>query len=188
MVSIYYDITGSADLLANDVKFITFNYDVSLEFWLHRALTATEVLKERDVNKFLAYDRIVHVYGSVSGAGAPWERPSALHRHLTELKSDFIHSEPRSAHPTTSLGSAERNLGPPKLDISVEKFRSSPDRGGSRAIGRGVEAARSKRTLAQNGRAPRGARLRRPSFLRLLSGPDLRRSDCRQAQKDDDDA
>jgi hypothetical protein len=47
------------------VHFITFNYDASLEYNLFQALTAIDLFKPTDVQKFLNNDRIIHVYGSV---------------------------------------------------------------------------------------------------------------------------
>ncbi|HEY8007757.1 MAG TPA: hypothetical protein VIE66_13400 [Methylocella sp.] len=60
-----YGCTDSAGLLKNKVRFITFNYDSSLEYNLSQALRAIDLLNDADVEKFLIADRIVHVYGSV---------------------------------------------------------------------------------------------------------------------------
>ena len=60
-----YSCTQSSDLLKNDVHFVTFNYDTSLEHHLYQALTSIDLVKESDVAKFLTEDRILHVYGSV---------------------------------------------------------------------------------------------------------------------------
>lgn len=68
-----YGCQESADLLKNDVRFITFNYDTSLEYHLFKALMAMDMLKSSDVEKFLADDRIIHVYGSVRSS-IPSER------------------------------------------------------------------------------------------------------------------
>jgi hypothetical protein len=56
---------ASSDLLKNDVSFVTFNYDVSLELALHRGLRHIELFQEADVSKFLGGDRILHIYGKV---------------------------------------------------------------------------------------------------------------------------
>lgn len=55
----------SADLLKNKVRFITFNYDASLEYHLYRALTSIDLFDASDAEKFLCDERIVHVYGCV---------------------------------------------------------------------------------------------------------------------------
>ncbi len=55
----------SGDIFENRVKFITFNYDVSLEYRLYGALSEFDILEKGDVERFLVDDRIVHVYGSV---------------------------------------------------------------------------------------------------------------------------
>jgi len=60
-----YECQKSGDLLNNKVKFVTFNYDTSLEYHLFRALTAIDLLDPSDVKEFLGDNRIVHVYGSV---------------------------------------------------------------------------------------------------------------------------
>jgi hypothetical protein len=47
------------------VRFITFNYDVSLELALYQGLRHIQRFETRHVNKFLARDRICHIYGRV---------------------------------------------------------------------------------------------------------------------------
>ena len=56
---------NSTDLLQNDVHFVTFNYDVSLEHALDQALRNIELFKTADIERFLSKDRIIHVYGKV---------------------------------------------------------------------------------------------------------------------------
>lgn len=60
-----YGCGRSSDLLTNKVRFITFNYDASLEYHLFRALTAIDLFEQADVERFLGEDRTVHIYGSV---------------------------------------------------------------------------------------------------------------------------
>jgi hypothetical protein len=55
----------SADLFKNNVHFVTFNYDCSLEHYLYQALNAIDILSNKDVTSFLSDGRIIHVYGSV---------------------------------------------------------------------------------------------------------------------------
>ena len=55
----------SSDILANNVRFITFNYDASLEYHLSQALASIDMLNATDIERFLTEDRIIHVYGSV---------------------------------------------------------------------------------------------------------------------------
>jgi hypothetical protein len=55
----------SRDLMENDVRFITFNYDVSLEAALYRGLRSIHLFESDDVDQFLSGDRIIHVYGKV---------------------------------------------------------------------------------------------------------------------------
>ncbi|HJW42161.1 MAG TPA: hypothetical protein VJ476_13180 [Rhizomicrobium sp.] len=56
---------NSSDLLTNRVKFITFNYDTSLEFHLLRALKSIDFITKNDTEKFILNDRIVHMYGAL---------------------------------------------------------------------------------------------------------------------------
>jgi hypothetical protein len=51
--------------LKNDVRFITFNYDVSLEQALYQGLRHIQLFDAADIDEFLANDRIMHVYGKV---------------------------------------------------------------------------------------------------------------------------
>ncbi len=60
-----YGCNDSEELLNNDVHFITFNYDTSLEYHLFQALTSIDLLRRAHVEKLLTDDRIIHVYGSV---------------------------------------------------------------------------------------------------------------------------
>ena len=62
-------VTGCPDaesLLANNVTFITFNYDVSLEFQLFRGLSAIAQFAGGDtVRQFFNGNRFIHTYGKV---------------------------------------------------------------------------------------------------------------------------
>jgi hypothetical protein len=62
-------VTGCStgdDLLLNQVSFVTFNYDVSLEYELYHSLKALEQFSKGDlIDKFLSEDRIIHVYGRI---------------------------------------------------------------------------------------------------------------------------
>ena len=60
-----YGCSESADLFKNDVHFITFNYDASLEYHLFTALTSVDLLDKADVKRFLGSKRIVHAFGCV---------------------------------------------------------------------------------------------------------------------------
>jgi hypothetical protein len=56
---------AEGDLLKNAVRFVTFNYDTSLEFHLNRSLNAIDLIPTSDVQDFLSGERIMHVYGRV---------------------------------------------------------------------------------------------------------------------------
>ena len=98
-------VTGCANpegLLDNKVTFITFNYDVSLEYQMFRALSAIEYFSKNNlVEQFFEGDRIIHVYGrlrenpttepptinlNLFGGSAPQPGPPAL---WTETKALF---------------------------------------------------------------------------------------------------
>jgi hypothetical protein len=68
-----YGCSKSTDLFTNDVHFITFNYDASLEYNLFQALTSVDILEPGDVKRFLTENRIVHPYGCVH-RGIPTEK------------------------------------------------------------------------------------------------------------------
>jgi hypothetical protein len=65
------------DLLANQVTFITFNYDLSLELRLHQALKSYQYFAEAGFSdRFYTKERFLHVYGQLyefdsSHPGAP---------------------------------------------------------------------------------------------------------------------
>jgi hypothetical protein len=56
---------ASSDLLKNNVQFITFNYDVSLERALYDGLRHIQLFQPADVERFFLDARIMHVYGKV---------------------------------------------------------------------------------------------------------------------------
>jgi hypothetical protein len=80
LYNVVSECRDSSDILLNKVSFITFNYDVSLESFLHRGLRAIEFLKKKDsdIDKFLK-DRFVHIYGKIRESPftetAPIEKP-----------------------------------------------------------------------------------------------------------------
>jgi hypothetical protein len=55
----------SSDIFKNDVRFVTFNYDISLERELHDGLQYIDLFDPADIDDFLDADRILHVYGKV---------------------------------------------------------------------------------------------------------------------------
>jgi hypothetical protein len=55
----------STDIFKNNVHFVTFNYDISLEYYLRRSLSSIELFKLSDIDAFLNDKRITHIYGSV---------------------------------------------------------------------------------------------------------------------------
>jgi hypothetical protein len=61
-----YNCEGAADLLSNKVTFITFNYDVSLEYHLHRGLHSIQLFAHSDeLAEFFSPSRFIHIYGKI---------------------------------------------------------------------------------------------------------------------------
>jgi len=60
-----YGCQNPSDLLKNKVRFITFNYDTSLDYHLLRGLSSIDLLGPDITSEFLDNDRIIHVYGSI---------------------------------------------------------------------------------------------------------------------------
>lgn len=58
--------TDSRSLLSNEVRFVTFNYDVSLEYNLYKALSAISLFEQNDILTFLQEPgRFIHIYGKI---------------------------------------------------------------------------------------------------------------------------
>jgi hypothetical protein len=83
----------SADLLQNDVRFVTFNYDVSLERAIYKGLSSIELFKASDIDKFLNSDRVLHIYGKVrddisnSPPSLNWAVPFSREMHFPSSHS-----------------------------------------------------------------------------------------------------
>jgi len=59
------DTTQGQDLSRNNVRFITFNYDRSLECFLHEATKGSYGLNDAAAYKIWSHFQVMHVYGSV---------------------------------------------------------------------------------------------------------------------------
>lgn len=63
---------SSPELLAsNQVSFITFNYDLSLEHYLYKAISASFELSEAEVRNIIRPIKIIHVHGKLGKE--PWK-------------------------------------------------------------------------------------------------------------------
>lgn len=80
--------SADTDLLTkNDVTFITFNYDVSLEYRLFKGLSAISKFEETSiVNEFMKPGRVTHVYGKIRGD--PFADPLDFDRKLSSFELD----------------------------------------------------------------------------------------------------
>jgi len=56
---------SSKELLQNQVTFVTFNYDMSLEDQIRNGLRSNSLFSVKDVNEFLGGNRFLHVYGKI---------------------------------------------------------------------------------------------------------------------------
>ena len=81
----------SSDLLSNNVHFITFNYDASLEYNLYRSLDVIDMFEKEDIVKFFE-DRILHVYGCVHSR-IPTEADSIDLNVMAELGKRGNHAD-----------------------------------------------------------------------------------------------
>jgi len=66
---------NSGDLLQSRVKFVTFNYDVSLEYHLFRGLSALKLFAKDDTISSFFDDRVIHVYGKIRENALEQPRP-----------------------------------------------------------------------------------------------------------------
>jgi hypothetical protein len=66
----------SENLLENKINFVTFNYDVSIESYIERALKLYATLFHGpDIDRFLGGDRFLHVYGKIRAQGIESFKP-----------------------------------------------------------------------------------------------------------------
>ncbi len=65
----------SEDLLRNELTFVTFNYDTSLEQRLFAGLSNISLFEEADIRAFLGEGRVLHVYGKVRERIGPLRTP-----------------------------------------------------------------------------------------------------------------
>lgn len=56
----------SEDLLKNNVSFLTFNYDTSLEWNLRNGLGALATFEQKEIDEFMSDERTLHVYGYIA--------------------------------------------------------------------------------------------------------------------------
>jgi hypothetical protein len=80
---------------SNQISFVTFNYDRSLEYFLRVALRATYGIGQKEVTELLSSIPIIHVYGQLglphylSKNGRPYTTvvtPEAINQCVTEIK------------------------------------------------------------------------------------------------------
>jgi hypothetical protein len=146
----------SRQLLENKVKFVTFNYDVSLDTSLYEALSSHSVLTDEDIRSFLSDDRIVHVYGAVRShkyIASPTFLPSQHFRQLGMSSTGGL--EPRRILDAQSLidRAYEASNGIRTIDIHKEDNNPQLERAAASVrdaariylLGYGFEPANSKR-------------------------------------------
>ena len=104
----------SGDLHKNNVSFVTFNYDVSLEYALHHGLNAMDTFKQQDVEQFLQEPRIIHCYGEVREAVDPPKRT---------IPFAYFFTAPRAHEREQALVTAQHQAG--CLALLDEVFEAS---------------------------------------------------------------
>jgi hypothetical protein len=89
----------SADLLKNQVSFVTFNYDTSIESFLYHGLRHIQLFQADDIRKFIDSDsRVRHIYGKVRkvGYGKPtdlkWSEQSRDPKSISEFELHNYHA------------------------------------------------------------------------------------------------
>jgi hypothetical protein len=83
------DCPKPSDLAEKRVKFVTFNYDMSLERRLYRGLRAIRYFSSSDIENFLAPERFFHVYGRLTD-------DFTTDLELDLFLEDFMHAQPGS--------------------------------------------------------------------------------------------
>lgn len=78
-----------ADILKNNLSIITFNYDVSLDYYLQEKLTHTSFFKSH-TNEFLDNLKINHVYGSLCDPNNIEEFHNIRKNHSSLIERDII--------------------------------------------------------------------------------------------------
>jgi hypothetical protein len=126
-------VTGCADpeaLLDNKVTFVTFNYDVSLEYQLFKALSAIEHFSKGNlVEQFLEGNRVTHVYGKLREE--PTNEPPRINLNLfgggvPQLSPPDLWTETKALFDTVYTASQQiRTMAPHEkiIDPAVEAAR-----------------------------------------------------------------
>jgi hypothetical protein len=81
----------SEDLKRNNVTFITFNYDTSLEDRIERGLRQISLFDQKDIAEFISPDRFLHVYGTIRNDTYPTYTP-LMPLHQPGGKIDLQHA------------------------------------------------------------------------------------------------
>jgi hypothetical protein len=82
----------------NALSVVTFNYDRSLECYLHACLANTYGLSEERAAELLEHIPIIHVHGSLGGL--PWQRGDAKARpYSAELTPESVAAGLHKGHP-----------------------------------------------------------------------------------------
>jgi hypothetical protein len=130
----------SSDIHHNKVRFITFNYDVSLEHYLDRGLRSNNLFTTKDIESFLGNDRFIHVYGNIRenplekdtyGKLSPdmvnnyLESPANNNSKLERLKefiknADYVYQASKGIH-TIANGNTGKSLSVDETKIELAK-------------------------------------------------------------------
>jgi hypothetical protein len=92
------DRDENSKLSHNNVTFVTFNYDVSLETALYKGLGSSG-LEKKEIRDFLLDERFLHIYGKVGGAAKNKRNPlplfSQMGRQLQGAEKDLVQHHKR---------------------------------------------------------------------------------------------
>ena len=94
---------NSDDLMKNNINFLTFNYDTSLEDELEKMLLSDYIFRKKDVKAFLEGDRIIHLYGSIprnqkAPEGIPFKLGGYSHSESSQLNYEILCKEYNRAY------------------------------------------------------------------------------------------
>ncbi len=117
-------------LLKNEVTFLTFNYDRSLEFFLFNAIKSAYGLTESDVASFFETVQIKHLYGELGVL--PWkEKYLSAYSQKGEALNDFESYDIKNIFPSfveldeyhPSFQNLQKNLSAKDRESRVQKAK-----------------------------------------------------------------
>lgn len=114
-------IKKSSELLKNQVNFVTFNYDVSLERRLFKSLSAIKLFEDKDIETFVK-QRVFHVYGKLREDFASEHIPLKLasRSELRNNDSQYILKQEAFFNEAYDASLGIRTIGPDEKEKNKE--------------------------------------------------------------------